>query len=169
MDSLSEYQSVLSDPSKQKEWFTQLEKNDSFYNSLLVNASVFDNSALYRMLIRAWSQTFIQSKKDYYYNPKTGFNEDSGIVDTARLMIKTINDKCESQGCEPLFILFNDQGYSDHLYQQLKDALESESIAFISSHEIAPSTDYSKFLPDGHFLKSIDATLAQKIHPLLIK
>jgi hypothetical protein len=166
IQSLSQFRTALSNPQQRDALVDQLRANDQFFDSFVFEKNLLDSSAIVRMLRRAWAKSHQDSITSQIYTP-TGFNPNWEQVPVLKRMVEEFAASAKQDGKLPIVLLFNDQGYDDHLYQLLKPTLEQNKIPFVSSHEIAPATDRSNFVPDGHFIPTVDERMAEKVLALV--
>jgi hypothetical protein len=82
-------------------------------------------------------------------------------------MVTDFAATAKADGKRPIVLVLNDRGYEDHLFQALKPTLESASIPYVSTHNIAPATDIRNFVGDGHFTASANKLIAEAVLKLL--
>lgn len=147
----------------------QLSENDAFYDGFAFNANGSDRSVVARLLRRAWGQHQFYSVADKVHGP-AGFmgSEDADrVVATASALLQDFAARSRAAGQLPVVVLFNERGYSDHLYQALAPALEADAIPYFSTHEIAPAEELGHYLRDGHFKPEIDRQIAREVMTLI--
>jgi hypothetical protein len=143
-----------------------LAKHDAFYSPFLFEQSVLDSSSVLRMVRRAWWQRHKRSIEARYHN-RDGFTNEDRAIETARFLLVDFAARSREHSMMPIVLLFNDRGYADHLATALTPTLEEHSIAFISTHELAPASDPSNFQGDGHFRPELDETFAKELLSLI--
>ncbi|HEY9641327.1 MAG TPA: hypothetical protein V6C57_12650 [Coleofasciculaceae cyanobacterium] len=166
IQSLSQLRTALSNPQQRDAFVDQLRANDQFFDSFVFEKNLLDTSAIVRMLRRAWAKSH-QDNITNQIHTATGFNPNWEQVPVLKRMVEEFAASAKRDGKLPIVLLFNDQGYDDHLYQLLKPTLEQNQIPFVSSHDIAPATDRSNFVADGHFTAAIDQRMAEKVLALV--
>lgn len=151
------------DSKKWNEYRDWLSKNDKFYSPFLFNRSVADASAMLRFIRRSYAEKFKAVRVGQVYS-KAGFNLDSEEIITLREILKTFARTARARKSIPIIYIVNNEGRSDHLYQALKPALESDSISYLSTHIICPPDDPRIFTGvNSHFIPSKDAELAKEM------
>ncbi|MGB3510007.1 MAG: hypothetical protein WBA93_12340, partial [Microcoleaceae cyanobacterium] len=95
------------------------------------------------------------------------FNEELEEITALKLIVKEFAVTAKQDGKLPIVLLFNVQGYDDHLYQLLRQTLAENSIPFVSTHNIVPATDIRNFIGDGHFTKSANKLIAAEVLKLM--
>jgi hypothetical protein len=163
--SLAQLRAALQDKSQWDAFVTQLREHDGFFNSFLFEHNWLDNSAIVRMIRRAWAQRHQTTITNQIHSP-TGFNEETEIP-VLRAMVAEFAATAKADGKRPIVLVLNDRGYDDHLFQALKPTLESASIPYVSTHNIAPATDIRNFVGDGHFTTSANKLIAEAVLKLL--
>jgi hypothetical protein len=166
IQSLSQLRMALSDPQQRNAFVDQLRTNDQFFNSFVFERSLLDGSAIVRMLRRAWAKSHQDTITSQIHTP-TGFNPDWEQVPVLKRMVEEFAASAKRDGKLPIVLLFNDQGYDAHLYQLLSPTLEQNKIPFVSNHDIAPATDRSNFVPDGHFTPAVNQRMAEKVMAII--
>jgi hypothetical protein len=99
------------------------------------------------------------------YSP-AGFNAELDIP-VLRAIVSDFAVTAKRDGKLPIVLVLNDRGYEDHLFQALKPTLESASIPYVSTHNIAPASDVRNFVPDGHFTESANQLIAKAMLKLI--
>ncbi len=146
--------------SKYLKW---LKDNDKFYNPLLFKENLLDNSAIVRVVRRAYAQTVYDSAFNRVYS-KNEFITESEEIKTLLMMVKLFADNVRRHNKIPIIYIVNNRGRGDSLYRALKPTLDGEKIPFLSSHIICPPDDPKSFRPnDGHFAPERDIELAKEI------
>lgn len=162
IDSIQDLISTQQNPQLWEEFVMQLKKNDFYYDEFSFRENILDNSALVRLLRRAWIQNIKSQKQNKIHTPK-GFNPDWEGIITLNQMIVEFNQMTKEDGKTLFILLINNQGYDDHLFQIVQQTLVNESIAYVSTHEIVSAKNRSNFLPDGHFTEEANQKIAQKV------
>jgi hypothetical protein len=142
-----------------------MREHDGFFNSFLFEHNWLDNSAIVRMIRRAWAQRHQTTITNQIHSP-AGFNAETEIP-VLRAMVTDFAATAKADGKLPIVLVLNDRGYEDHLFQALKPTLESASIPYVSTHNIAPATDIRNFVGDGHFTESANKLIAEAVLNLL--
>src|SRR5919199_346097 len=163
--SLTQLRAAHQDKAQWDAFVTQMREHDGFFNSFLFEHNWLDNSAIVRMIRRAWAQRHQTTITNQIHSP-TGFNEETEIP-VLRAMVAEFAATAKADGKRPIVLVLNDRGYDDHLFQALKPTLESASIPYVSTHNIAPATDIRNFVGDGHFTTSANKLIAEAVLKLL--
>ncbi|HEY5503836.1 MAG TPA: hypothetical protein VIK28_01665, partial [Sedimentisphaerales bacterium] len=161
-ESFEQYVDTFSDP---KKWAAACEvfaKNDTMYNSFIRRASILDHSSLLRLIRRAHGQR-LERNAGVGVLDQTGFNADSEQIKVARAIVHEFALRARADGMIPIIYIVNNLGYSDYLYQALSPTLNSDKIPFVSSHQIVSPNDPRGYLPNSHFIDSVDEQLARKL------
>jgi hypothetical protein len=163
--SLAQLRAALHDKQQWDAFVTQMQQGDEFYNSFLFKHNWLDNSVLVRLIRRAWAQRH-QTTITSQTHTSAGFNAqtDSPVL---RAMVSDFAAMVKRDGKLPIVLILNDRGYDDHLFQALKPTLEKDSIPYVSSHNIAPATDVSNFVADGHFTESANKSISEAVLKLI--
>ena len=67
----------------------------------------------------------------------------------------------------PIVLVFNDRGFSDHLFQIFEKTFAEHDIPYLSTHESAPASDLSNFIPDGHFRPDLDEEFGKQLRRIV--
>jgi hypothetical protein len=150
-------------------WHTTRElfaKNDTMYNSFIMRASILDHSSLFRLIRRAYAQSYMRSVRKAIFDG-TGFRASSEQVQVARAIVREFARQARSDGVIPVIFIVNNLGYSDFLFQALRPVLEKDNIPYLSSHTIVPPDDPRGYLPDSHFTDEVDDRLAAALEKII--
>jgi len=165
--SLAQLRAALHDKQQWNAYVTQLREYDQFFNSFLFKRNLLDRSVIVRLIRRAWAQRYQMMITNQSHGP-AGFNPKLEIP-VLRAIVAKFAATARGDGKMPTVLIFNDQGYDDHLFQALKPTLENASIPYVSTHNIAPATDLKNFVGDGHFTPSVNKLIAEAALKLLNK
>lgn len=168
IDSLESLRLAKQDETKWQTFVTQLQNNDNFYNTFSFEQNILDNSAIARMIRRAWTQKFKSQKLSQIHSPE-GFDDKWEGIAVLNEMIKQFAKTAKADGKLPIILVINNVGYNDHLFTAIKPTLSKESIPYISTHDIVPATDMSNFISDGHFTPKANQKIAQEVIKLIEK
>jgi hypothetical protein len=102
------------------------------------------------------------------WNRKTGFNAEQEVP-LIRAMVTDFATTAKQAGQLPIVLIFNDQGFSDHLFQALKPTLEGAKVPYVSTHSLVASEDLRNFVGDGHFTDSANQKFAQAVLSIINK
>ncbi len=159
---LTDLRRFLNDKTLWEDYIQQLQALDSYYDPFLFNHNLTDYFASIRFMRRSYAKRHARFVSKTLHGPQ-GFFEHSEEIQVLRLIIKDFARQVRSNGQLPILMLFNNRGYSDHLYQTLAETIAETNIPTMSSHTIAPTNDPNNFLPDGHFSHDVDKQLARAV------
>lgn len=168
IQSFEELRIAMRDKQEWREFITQMQEEDTFFNSFIFEENLLDSSSLLRMIRRSFAQKHQQEITNTIHTNK-GFNDKWEGIATLRLMINDFANTAKKDGKLPIVLLLNDMGYEDHLFKVLKTELADQSIPFVSTHNIAPATDRKNFVEDGHFTNNANRMIAQEVIELINK
>lgn len=160
--SLAELREALADPARFAALRAALEQNDAFYDPLVFRESALDRSLLARALRRAWGQRGKRETIARFHGPD-GYSNELGTIDVSRAIVREFASSVRADGKLPVLLLLQDQGYADHLYRALLPVIEETGVDFVSTHEIAPASDLSNFVRDGHFTPENDRRIGRAL------
>lgn len=163
--SLAQFRAAFQNKQQWDALLTQMREHDQFFNSFLFKHNWLDNSVIVRMIRRAWAQRHQMTISSQIYSP-AGFNAELDIP-VLRAIVSDFAVTAKRDGKLPIVLVLNDRGYEDHLFQALKPTLESASIPYVSTHNIAPASDVRNFVPDGHFTESANQLIAKAMLKLI--
>lgn len=166
IQSLDQLRAAMQSPEQWNAFVHQLQTNDRFFNAFTFEQTILDNSALFRLLRRAWAKAD-QEGRTAQIHSKDGFNEQWEQATVLKRIVEEFSTTAKQDGIMPIVLLINDRGYDDHLYQLLRSTLEQNAIPFVSTHDIAPATDQKNFVGDGHFIPEVDQKIAAKVLALI--
>jgi hypothetical protein len=162
---LPQFRHARQDQQQWNAFLNQLRQNDLFFNSFLIKQNWLDHSATFRLLRRALAQRYQKAIEEKTHS-SNGFNPDYEVP-VLRAMVSDFAKTAKADGKFPIVLLFNDRGYNDHLFRSLQPTLEAESIPYVSTHSIAPVSDPTNFVKDGHFTKAVNHKLAEAVLKLI--
>lgn len=160
--SFEQYLATLHDPAKWTAARRLIADNDSMYDSFLVRESVLDNSAIVRLIRRAYEQRLERESRAQVFT-RNGFNGGSEQVRVANGIVRDFAANARSHGMIPVIYIANNFGYSDWLYQALRRTLEKDHIPYLNSAAVVSPTDPRGYLPDSHFTDANDLRLARAL------
>ena len=151
------------DQAKWNQYRAWLSKNDKYYDPILFQKSLFDYSAFFRLLRRAYSEREKQKlTKDVY--TKTGFNEASEEIVILRTLVRTFAESARKDNVIPIIYIVNSKGSGDRLFRVLKPVLDAHNIPYLSTHIICPPDDPRVYLSENsHFTLAKDMELAKEM------
>ncbi|MBV8405219.1 MAG: hypothetical protein JO203_13600 [Gammaproteobacteria bacterium] len=164
--SRSELRAALADPPLWQAFVAQLRHDDGFYAEDVFRADIFDHSVLGRLLRRAWGQRTIRNRTDAL-RPQQDFAGAPDLVATLRAMLLDFSEQARTAGSRPVVILLEDRGYGRTLAAMLTETLRENSIDFVATSAIVPTSDSANFLPDGHFTPPANEKIAAAVLAVL--
>ncbi|WP_154655920.1 hypothetical protein [Fortiea contorta] len=164
--SLAQLRTTFEDKQKWSEFLTQMRENDQFFNPFLFQHNFLDNFTTVRLIRRAFAQGQQKAIDNQAYSAKNGFNQDYEVPLLKEIVTK-FAATAKSDRLLPIVFLINDRGYDDDLFQALKPTLESNSIPYVSTHNIVPASDPANFVGDGHFTKEGNKKIAEAMLKLI--
>jgi hypothetical protein len=162
--SLAELRAAFNNKQQWDAYTTQLRHYDEFFNSFLFSGFL-DNSAIVRLIRRAWAQRHQKTIEDKIHSVN-GFNTEVDIP-VLKAIVTEFATSAKQDGKMPIVLLLNDKGYSDNLFRALEPTLTSASIPYVSTHNIAPASNLSNFIGDGHFVHSANKEIAKAVLKLV--
>jgi len=150
---------------QQKKWhkITQhLRKYDAYFSPVLFHQNLTDNIVYLNLIKRALSQKYSRDILNNYHDKK-GFKNTDNLIEISQKIISDFAVQVRQDNATPFIILFNDRGYSDHLYQILAPTLKQKQIAHYSTHKEFPADNLSYFIADGHFKPEIERIIAKRV------
>jgi hypothetical protein len=150
VSTLEELRETLRDDVKWNKYINQLRQYDGLYDPLLMFGGLSDRSAILRMLRRAYGQHDFKRRTAKVCGGE-GFGGHPQIGPVLRAMVLDFARRSRSSGQIPIVWLIHDRPYGDTLYRFLAPTLESNCIAYMSTHRVAPTSNPANFVPDGHF------------------
>ena len=162
IESLSEFRNAINN---EEQWFEvkkQLLSSDKFYYPAIFEQNLTDYSAFARLIKRALAQKYQLDTIARYHNNE-GFTNEDRLHDVTKSLVKDFAMKARYDGAIPYVILFNNLGYSDHLFQVISPVLDEENIPYYSTHEKFSAENQGYFISDGHFKPEIDEQMARSI------
>jgi hypothetical protein len=167
-ESFADYCETFSDPQKWDASVKQMTQSDPAYSAAMFKQDVFDHSALARLLRRAYGQQRTKSARTASLSA-SGYVENSEQILATRRIVQHFARAARKRGIKPVIYIVNNFGYSDHLYQALKETLDAEGIGYLNSAAIIPPADPRGYLPDSHFTIEGDEKLAKAIRDIFLK
>lgn len=155
---LAELRNVLNDP--QSEFVKQLQSRDRAYSSFLFQKNWLDHSAIVRLVRRAWAQRHLDRLENDIHSAKGFAKEEMSVL---QAMVCDFATTARKDGKFPIVVVLNDKGYEDHLIQALLPRLGQDAIPYVSTHAIAPASNLSNFVGDGHFTKPANQRIAKAV------
>jgi 3-dehydroquinate dehydratase len=166
--SLEDFRATLYDQDKWVKYIAYLQAEDSYYQPFLFHESFIDYFATIRFFRRSWSKRHSNQVLTSIYQHETGFDESSVEIQALQKMVVEFTKQVRKDNQLPLLILFNNRGYSDHLYRALADVIRENKIPTVSSHNIVPAENVENFAPDGHFTHLADKKIAKVVLEVIL-
>jgi len=160
---LAQFRTAFANPQQWSSFVSQLRQHDQFFDGFVFERK-FDNSAIVRLIRRAWAQRHQKAIEDQIHDA-TGFKPPS--VSVLKAIVTDFAATAKNDGILPIVLLLNDRSYDDHLFRALESTLNSAAIPTVSSHNIAPASNLKNFISDGHFVKSADLDIAKVVLKLI--
>jgi hypothetical protein len=163
---LAELRVALQEPAQRSALIEGMSRHDSYYASYLFEKSLFDYSAIARMVRRAFAHRHERSVESLVHNDG-GFVKDSATIKTLRLIIEKFAASARSDGKLPLVLLLDTRGYSSQLHDVLGDLIARDDIPYVSTNDICKASDATNYISDGHFTAAANQKLGQAVADLL--
>ncbi len=159
--SLEELRTALwSNPVLWEEYLKLLRTNSFTYNKWVYDSDLFDYSSLGRLVRRSIGQKHVYDVTSKYWT-QDGFKNTDGLLDVANALIADFAADVKAKSQIPYVLLIQDKGYKDHLALAFESQLKQLNIPYLSTHTIAPSTNYRNFISDGHFTPEVTKQIAR--------
>jgi hypothetical protein len=158
---------LLTDHKAWTDYVAGLTRSDRFASPVMANHNFIDWSVLLRMVRRAWGQHQLTDRTAELRGPTGHFEGAPDLVPTMQAMVSDFAQRARAHGQQPIVLLFEDRGYDRALRDTIVPTLVANRIPYVLSADIAPATDASVFLPDGHFRPDLDRKLAEATLPLI--
>jgi len=143
-----------------------LKANDNHYSEFIYKSNFLDISVLGKLFKRWYKIKRNNSITNEIHN-KEGYNLKNENIKIANLIVENFAKEVRDNNSVPIVLLFQTQGFDDHLFTALENTLVRNRIDFISSHTIAPANDPSNFISDGHFTKENTRKIAIELLNLI--
>jgi len=144
----------------------QLGVQDRFFDPLLFNMGWADQSVVFRMLRRAYAQRSSRHIAETVMSPK-GYIDQQAIGPVLKTLALHFAKRSKAAGKRPIILLLQDGNSGDALFRLLAPTLQEAGLEFVSSHDVAPTTDSSNFVSDGHFSALANQRVTKKLLDLL--
>lgn len=165
-ESFADFVRTFHDPAAWQQALTQFERDDPFYDSFLVRQSWLDNSTLYRLVRRGWSQRRDRELRAGVLTAD-GYDADSEAVRIANALIADFARDARARGIVPVIYIVDSFGYGDQLYRALAGTLSRDNIPYLATHTVIDPMSPTAYLPDSHFTDANDLRLAQALEQIL--
>jgi hypothetical protein len=133
----NELRAALADATKWDAFLDDLATNDAFFVRSVVQADIFDHSAIARMIRRAWGQRVLRDRTTALQTTE-GFSSASDVAPVLRAILIDFADKARKAGERPIVILIEDRGYGHSLSAVATPTLRANQIDFVSTHPMTP-------------------------------
>lgn len=165
-ESFADYVQTLENPAAWRQALAQFERTDPFFDGFLVRANWLDNSTLFRLVRRGWSQRRDLERRTGVMTAE-GYEPDSEPVRIANAIVADFARQARARGLVPVIYIVNNLGYRDQMYRALADTLRRDNIPHLSTHTVIDPTDPTAYLPDSHFDDEADRIVAQEMERIL--
>ena len=166
VSTLAQLQAASRDESRWRAVVDELSSHDAFYDPLVFRSWSLDESVLARLARRGWGQSRKRASIDRFHDT-AGYTNELGLLDVTRALVTAFITQVRSDGKLPVVLAINDRGYPDHLHRVLAPIVAGSGAVYLSTHEVAPASDASNFLKDGHFVPAKDRLIALKLSELI--
>jgi hypothetical protein len=163
---LDQLRAALADSNSRRALLDEMRQYDAYYAAYLFDQTVFDYSALARIVRRALAHRNDRSIESRSHTD-VGFVAESFAATALRLMVKEFAASARYDEKLPVVLLLHTRGYSDHLFAALADVLAADDIPYVSTHAICPANDPSNYIGDGHFTEEANGRIARALADLL--
>jgi hypothetical protein len=157
--SVEDLRAALADDARWAAHVDQLAQHDRFYDPLLMGGAAADRSALVRMARRGYAQ---HGSRAVAKGGADGFGDDPEVGPVLRAIVRDFARRSRAAGRVPFVLLIHDRGYRDELHRLLAPALEADGVPYVSTHDVAPTSDPSNFIGDGHFTRDANRRIGQR-------
>ena len=140
----------------------QLKTYDKGYSALVFNESMFDHSALVRLMRRGWASSLRQydsEEKESDGSPRY----DQAQTQIAVELLRRLQQLTSAAGERLVVVLLHDRGFDRSLYRALGRPLAELNIPYVSTHEFFSSRDPGQFISDGHFIEPANRAVARAL------
>lgn len=165
-ESFADYVRTLDDPAAWERALAQFERTDPFYDPLLVKETWLDNSTLFRLARRGWSQ-----RRDAAWRTDVltteGYDAQSEPVRLANAIVADFARRARAEGIVPIIYIVDSFGYRDQLSRALAETLRRDNIPHLARDTLIDPMSPTAYLPDSHFTEANDRRLAQELDRIL--
>lgn len=144
----------------------QLLEQDRFYNPILFATGWTDHSVILRMLRRAYAQRSSRQIADTVM-VQHSYIEQEAIGPVLKSLVFNFAQRVKATGKRPIILLLQDGNSGDALFKLLGPSLEEAGLEFVSTHDIAPTTNSANFVSDGHFSAAANHRITKKLLQLI--
>ncbi len=157
---LAELRTALATPLLRDSLRDAMRRSDAYFAPYLFDRNPLDASALVRIVRRALAHEKTRAVRERIHT-RDGFVADSPVVSALRLLVVEFAQSVRRDGKVPMLLLFNDRGYSDHLYRCLAEPIAANDIPYLSTHTVCSADDPNNFVSDGHFKPEVNIRIAR--------
>lgn len=165
-ESFDDYVRTLDDPAAWRRALEQFERTDPFYDAFLVRETWLDNSTLFRLARRGWSQRRDGAWRNEVLTAE-GYYANSEPVRVANAIVADFARQARAQGIVPVIYIVDSFGYSDQLSRALAGTLRRDNIPHLATHTVIDPMSPTAYLPDSHFTKANDDRLAHELDRII--
>jgi len=148
---------------KWKAHLAKIRENDSYWDPLLFNKTWMDNSALIRLLRRAWSSRNVRRNEAAVYSKKQGYKTQKPTMQAIPEILLRMQKASRVAGQQLIVVLLHARGEPGFLNKWLSAKLRAAGITVVSTTDVFSSTDYLNFEKGGHYFPRLDKKLADVI------
>jgi hypothetical protein len=163
-----EFVKALKDAGEWRNYKNWLARNDNYYDPLLFNKSIMDDSSILRLVRRSYANNNRDKRIAKIYDGGK-FNEDAEEVLLTKSIISEFARLARGKKIVPIVFVVNNQGCGDDMLRLIMPILNASNIKYLSSDKICPPNDPKVFLPgrDGHFTPEKDEQLADALSKVI--
>lgn len=165
--SLNGYREYFFDDHKWQKYKKWLKKHDKYFDPVLFEKNILDNSSILRMLRRAYAYSTYRNKEKMVYDDIKGFDKNSEEVTLLFQLIKEFAAEARKDNSIPIIYIVNNVFMGDRLYQLVEPILSNNHIPYISSHKIIPPNDPRFYDSTSHFVGKKNLELAKEMLELI--
>lgn len=168
INSFEELETSINDNLLWARHLENLKKNDKHYKELIYKSNILDNFISGR-LFKRWYKAKNNNLNTNKVHNSRGFDQNSNSIQLTNVLVSNFIREARENNSIPIVLLFQPQGYDDHLFLALEETLEQNNVYYINSHEIVPATDPQNFISDGHYTKENDRKIAFELINIINK
>jgi len=165
-ESFEAYVRAFYDPHEWAVARAEFKKHDAYYSDLLMRRSPLDQSAIVRLIRRAYELHLERQARARVFDNR-GIHADSEEIRLLNAIVRAFAEQSRKDGIVPVVFVVNNYGYGTKLYDALKDTLAGCGIPYLSSHTIVSPTDPRGYLPDSHFTDANDDRLSRALEQVI--
>lgn len=165
-ESFRHYVETLYQPAEWARAKQEFATHDLFYDRLIFEKTIYEQSTLVRLARRGWQQRRDRLARQQSLNRRS-FSQDDPAVQVANAIVADFAARARMRGNLPVIHVMNSRGYGDTLYRALEKTLKSENLPFVSTHDLVDTNSARSFLPDGHLTDANDLKLADRLETVI--